>query len=93
MKFTFKRLVAFFLFSKTLAQNITCPILDCTVETGGMVPGVCFESDGRLPTRKLRGGSCSQTFSGVTTVKPYCPFSYLDDQYSWIKENLQGQQA
>jgi len=48
-----------FLIPQRFAQNITCPVLDCTAETGGMTPGVCFESDSRLPTRKLRGGSCS----------------------------------
>ena len=72
------------------AQNITCPVPDCTAETGGMTPGVCFESDSRLPTRKLRGGSCSQTFSGVTDLTSFCPFSYLDNQYDWIVESLQG---
>jgi hypothetical protein len=61
------------------AQNITCPVLDCTAETGGMTPGVCFESDSRLPTRKFRGGSCSQTFSGVTDLTSFCPFSYMEN--------------
>lgn len=62
-----------------LSQNITCPVLDCTAETGGMTPGVCFESDSRLPTQKLRGGACSQSFSGVTDKTSFCPFSYLDN--------------
>ncbi len=58
-----------------------------------MTPGVCFESDSRLPTQKLRGGACTQSFSGVTDKTSFCPFSYMDNQYNWIIENLQGQQA
>jgi len=38
-------------------QNITCPILSCT-NVDRLTPGVCFEHDGVVPTKKLMGAQC-----------------------------------
>lgn len=80
------RLTLFLTTAAHCASNITCPILDCKNQKQ-LTPGVCFEHDGNVPTKKLLGTQCPST-----SEKPmYCPFELASNQYSWIEEYLQGQ--
>lgn len=72
--------------SSVLAQNITCPILNCE-DQSLLTPGVCFEHDGNVPTRKLVGALCPSSQANPM----YCPFELGKNEYSWVEEYLQGQ--
>ena len=75
------------------ALSINCPILDCSEESDTMVPGVCFEHDGSVPTKKLQGRLCWDAETEKKQPPAFCPFYYLDAEYEWIDENLQNQEG
>lgn len=52
---------------------INCPILDCAAERETMVPGICFQHDGNVPTKSIQGRFCPES--------EFCPFSYVHDEY------------
>jgi len=78
----------------TEAQSeINCPILDCDFFNDKMVPGICFQHDGKVPTKTIRGKQCYNSETAKSWEIPsFCPFSYLDGRYAWINETLQSQE-
>jgi hypothetical protein len=94
MSQTLKTLFALALVSAIEAANeINCPILDCDFVKNTMVPGICYQHDGKVPTKLIRGKQCYDASTASYWETPsFCPFSYWDGQYSWLIEDLQSQE-
>ena len=76
------------------ANRIQCPILDCgQTALDALVPGTCFEHDSSVPTKTIMGKLCYDSQTDVTEPQQYCPFSYLDNEYMWVEETNQNQEA